>query len=140
MDVLDLRFSSMIGLRRSTRPDLGTLCLEETPAVHNHLGTIHAAAQFALAEAATGDFLQSSFPALAPSCIGVVRRSGVTYRGPARGTVYAAATVEEQKLREFEARLTARGRAFISINVVVSDATGAVTMSGEVEWFVQKPA
>jgi acyl-CoA thioesterase FadM len=140
MDALDLRFSSMIGLRRSDRPDLGTLCLGDEPHVHNHLGTIHAAAQFALAEAASGDFLQARFAALAPSCIGVVRRSEVTYRSPARGTIYAAASVDEQRLREFEDRLTARGRAFVTVGVAVRDATGAVTMSGEVEWFAQKTA
>jgi hypothetical protein len=139
MDALDLRFSSMIGLRRSDRPDLGSLCLDDAPGVHNHLHTIHAAAQFALAEAASGDFLQARFPALASSHVGVVRRSVVTYRSPARGTIYARPSADEQRLREFESRLTARGRAFISVSVAVADATGTVTMSGEVEWFAQKP-
>ena len=140
MDALDLRFSSMIGLRRSDRPDLGSLCLDDAPEVRNHLGTIHAAVQFALAEAASGDFLQARFAALASSCVGVVRRSQITYRATARGRMYARASADEQRLREFEDRLTGRGRAFISVSVAVSDASGTVTMSGEVEWFVRKPA
>jgi acyl-coenzyme A thioesterase PaaI-like protein len=140
MDALDLRFSSLVGLRRSDRPDRGSLCLDDAPDVHNHLHTIHAAAQFALAEAASGDFLQTRFAALASSHVGVVRRSKVTYRSPARGTIYARASADEQRLREFESRLASTGRALVFVDVAVSDAAGTVTMSGEFEWFAQKPA
>jgi acyl-coenzyme A thioesterase PaaI-like protein len=140
MDALDLRFSAKIGLRRSDRPERGSLCLDDAPDVRNHLGTIHAAAQFSLAEACSGDFLQARFAALAPSCVGMVRRSQVTYRAPARGSIYAQASADERRLREFEDRLRGRGRAIIFVRVAVSDANGTVTMSGEFEWFVQKPA
>ena len=140
MDALDLRFSSMVGLRRSDRHDLGSLCLDDAPDVHNHLHTIHAAAQFALAEAASGDFLQTRFAALASAHVGMVRRSKVTYRSPARGTIYARPSADERRLREFESRLVTRGRAFVSVDVTVCDTAGTVTMSGEFEWFVQKPA
>jgi acyl-coenzyme A thioesterase PaaI-like protein len=140
MDALDLPFSSAIGLRRSDRPELGSLYLDEAPEVRNHLGTIHAAAQFGLAEAASCVFLQTRFAALAPSCVGVVRRADVTYRAPAQGRIYAKASVDEQRLREFEDRIASRGRAFISVGVAVSDATGTVTLSGSIEWFAQKPS
>ena len=138
MDALDLRFSAMIGLERSDRPQLGSLYLDDVPDRRNHLGTIHASVQFALAEACSGDFLQSRFSALTPMYAGVVRRAEVTYRSPARGRIYAKASAEEPRLREFEERLKSRGRAFISVGVVVSDAAGTVTLSGNIEWFAQK--
>ena len=72
----------MIGLKRSDRPELGSLCLDDSPEVRNHLGTIHAAAQFALAESCSGDFLQVRFAELARGCVGVVRRAEVVYRAP----------------------------------------------------------
>jgi acyl-coenzyme A thioesterase PaaI-like protein len=122
MDPLDLPVSAAIGLGRSDRPELGSLCLDEAPEVRNHLGTIHAAAQFGLAEAASGEFLRTRFAALAASCVAVVRRADVTYRAPARGRIYAKASVDEQRLREFEDRIAGRGRAFISVGVAVSDA------------------
>ena len=138
MDALDLRFSAMIGLERSNRPELGSLYLDEAPDRCNHIGTIHASVQFALAEACSGDFLQLRFSALTPTYAGVVRRVKVTYHSPARGRIYARASVDEPLLREFEEHLTSRGRAFISVGVVVSDAAGTVTLSGNIEWFAQK--
>jgi acyl-coenzyme A thioesterase PaaI-like protein len=138
MDALSLQFSKMIGLERSDRPELGSLCLDDAPDRRNHLGTIHAAVQFSLAEACSGDFLQGRFSELSPRCMGVVRRAKVTYRSAAHGKLYARATVDEQHLREFEERLTSRGSAFISVSVVVSDASGTVTLNGEIEWFAQK--
>ena len=138
MDALDLRFSAMIGLERSDRPELGSLCLDDAPDLRNHIGTIHACVQFALAEACSGDFLQGRFSALTPKYAGVVRRAKVTYRSPARGRIYAKASVDESRLREFEERLMSQGRALISVGVVVSDAAGTVTLSGDIEWFAQK--
>ncbi len=140
MDALDLPFSSAIGLRRSDRPERGPLFLDESPEVRNHLGTIHAAAQFGLAEAASGEFLRTRFTALAESCVAVVRRADVAYRAPARGRIYAKAYVDEQRLRQFEDRIASRGRSFISVDVAVSDAAGTVTLSGAIEWFVRKPS
>ena len=140
MDALELPFSTMIGLERSDRPELGSLCLEDSPDRRNHLGTIHASVQFALAETCSAAFLQDRFSALASMYAGVVRRAAVTYHVAARGRVYARASVAEPRLREFEDRLKSRGRAFISVRVVVSDAAGTVTLSGDIEWFAQKSA
>jgi hypothetical protein len=50
--VTDLPFNRVVGLRASGRPELGALELEDSPRYHNHLETVHASAQFALAAAA----------------------------------------------------------------------------------------
>jgi acyl-coenzyme A thioesterase PaaI-like protein len=138
MDALALPFSALIGLKRSDRPEVGSLCLDDAPDVRNHLGTIHAAAQFALAETCCGDFLQGRFAEIAAGYVGVVRRAEVVYRAPARGRIWAEASVEEPRLREFEERLRSRGRAFISVSVAVRDAEGTTTLSANIEWFAQK--
>jgi acyl-coenzyme A thioesterase PaaI-like protein len=138
MDALGLPFSAMIGLKRSDPPEAGSLFLDDSPDVRNHLGTIHAAAQFALAESCSGDFLQGRFAELAPGYIGVVRRAEVVYRAPACGRIRAEASVEEPRLREFEERLRSRGRAFISVSVAVRDAEGTTTLSATIEWFARK--
>jgi hypothetical protein len=138
MDALALPFSAMIGLERSDRPELGSLCLGDSPNLHNHLGTIHAAAQFTLAESCSGDFLQRRFAEMAPGYVGVVRRAEVVYRAPARGRIWAAASVDEPHLQEFEERLRSRGRAFINVGVTIMDAAGTTTLSADIEWFAQK--
>jgi acyl-coenzyme A thioesterase PaaI-like protein len=138
MDALALPFSAMIGLARSDPPAPGSLFLDQSPALHNHLGTIHAAVQFALAEACSGDFLQGRFAEMAPGYTGVVRRAEVVYRAPSRGRIRAEASVDEPHLREFEERLRSRGRAFITVGVTIKDAAGTTTLSADIEWFAQK--
>jgi acyl-coenzyme A thioesterase PaaI-like protein len=138
MDALGLPFSAMIGLRRSDRPAAGSLFLDDSPDLRNHLGTIHAAVQFALAESCSGDFLQGRFAELAPGYVGVVRRAEVVYRAPARGRIRAEASVDEPRLRDFEERLRSRGRAFINVGVTIKDAAGTTTLSADIEWFAQK--
>ena len=52
--------------------------------------------------------------------------------------IWAEASVDEPRLREFEERLRSRGRAFISVGVTIKDAAGTTTLSADIEWFAQK--
>jgi acyl-coenzyme A thioesterase PaaI-like protein len=59
MDVTKIPFVEKVGIVR--QPD-GGLGLPFNESVHNHLQTIHASAQFTLAETASGEVLQVLFP------------------------------------------------------------------------------
>src|SRR6185312_14932825 len=85
----DLAFNQRLGLAAAPAGAAHLLELSLTPALHNHLGTMHAAAQFALAEAASAECLQRHFGAALGEVFAVVRGVEVKYRRPATGDLLA---------------------------------------------------
>ena len=61
MNVAKIPFVEKVGVKRNTQ---GYLELSYDEGVLNHLQTIHASAQFTLAETASGELLQTRFPEL----------------------------------------------------------------------------
>jgi hypothetical protein len=60
MNVLDLPFNKILLIKKSDLPDT-ILMLEDREKYQNHLGTMHASAQYALAEASSGEILERNF-------------------------------------------------------------------------------
>ena len=118
--------------------DEKTLKLECHSNVQNHIGTIHAAAQFALAETQSGHYLTSLFPQYKGKILPLLRSSTVKYKNPATSEVYAVAFAKEVDLEKFEAQFLKKGRATITVEVKVMDVNGVITMQGEFGWFIQK--
>ena len=56
MNVLDLPFNTILLIKQSDAPDT-ILMLEDHARYQNHLGTVHASAQYALAEASSGEII-----------------------------------------------------------------------------------
>lgn len=110
-----------------------------TPALLNHVGTIHAAAQFALAEAASAECLQRHFPDLDGRVIAVVRGVQVKYRQAATGDLLGHGTVDPATAAGLRPDLVARGRAVAVILVDLRDRNGTLTLHGKFEWFVSLP-
>ena len=101
----------------------------------NHLGTVHAGALLALAEAGSGEFLVRALGG-ANGVVPVVRRLEAKFRKPANGAVTSDASVAEGALDELRAGLAGKGRALISVNVELHDESGAHVLSASVEWFI----
>lgn len=135
MEITAIPFSKHIGVKRKEE---STLKLELTPTVKNHIGSIHASAQFALAETQSGLYLELAFPEYKGKVVPLLRSSSVKYKNPATKEVYAVATASEESLERFEAQFLKKGRATITVNVEVRDSDELVTMVGEFGWFVQK--
>jgi acyl-coenzyme A thioesterase PaaI-like protein len=76
MHVSAIPFNRFLGLRAGET----ALTLPAEPKYHNHLGTVHAGAQFALAEAASGQWLLDRFGEAAADYVAVVRRPDVKFR------------------------------------------------------------
>ena len=131
--VTELPFNQLIGLERAEPPQV--LRLPAGEQYLNHLGTVHASAQLALAEASSGEFLMRT---LGPGAglVPVVRRLEAKFRKPARGAIVSTVTTPTDTLTQFQAELAAKGRAFISVAVEVHDETAAHTLSASVEWFI----
>ncbi|MFT3831062.1 MAG: YiiD C-terminal domain-containing protein [Opitutaceae bacterium] len=135
MDVTQLPFNALIGLGRGAD---GALALPSDPKYGNHLGTVHAGVLLTLAEAASGDCLAREFASLGFPVVPVVRRLEAKFRKPAQGAIHAVATLAPEAKAEFLAALTTKGRALLTVNVDVHDASGTHALSATVEWFVAR--
>jgi len=102
-----------------------------------HLGTVHASAQLALAEASSGEFLLKHFGST-EGIVPVVRRLEAKFRTPANGAVTSAASAAPESLAQLDAELASKGRSLIPVTVELHDESGVHTVSATVEWFIQR--
>ncbi|HBZ68081.1 MAG TPA: hypothetical protein DEO70_14705 [Bacteroidales bacterium] len=134
MDVFELPFNQFVGIEPSPDNEY-LLFLNEKDIYHNHLKTVHASAQFALAEATSGFFLISQFRELT-NIFPVVRKVEIKYKKPAQGCLYSKAgfigTERERIIKE----LNERKRVLISVRVLLYDSGGNNVMQADFEWFL----
>ena len=135
MNVTEIPFVKKAGI---TRTDDNTLGLTFTEDNYNHLQTIHAGAQYTLAETASGELLQSAFPDLVGKVIPVLREANVKYKQPAVKDIIAYATITDEAREKFSTQFTNKGRGSILVNVDIKDADGTLTCVAGYSWFVQK--
>jgi acyl-coenzyme A thioesterase PaaI-like protein len=138
MHVTDLAINKTLGMQLAPAGDGHILEMPEIPLLLNHVGTIHASAQFALAEAGSGEFLLRQMDGAQGQVFAVLRTSSVKFRKPAHGALRASARFAEGDAATLAAELEARGRALASVLVEVADAEGVITMTGQYDWFVQR--
>jgi acyl-coenzyme A thioesterase PaaI-like protein len=103
----------------------------------NHLGTVHASALLALAEASSGEFLLRHFGSV-EGVVPVVRRLESKFRKPANGAVTSTATAPGEALMDMMKELETKGRALVPIAVELHDESGAHVLSATAEWYVQR--
>ncbi|MDQ6748143.1 MAG: DUF4442 domain-containing protein [Candidatus Dormibacteraeota bacterium] len=105
-----LPFNRLVGLRIDTaREGQATGRLEIREEVHNHIGTIHAAAQFALIEALSGAATMSNLQDLLGRVTPLVEGIDVSYHKLLRGDAHGVATVATDSLASWR-RSSATGR------------------------------
>ncbi|WP_395700393.1 PaaI family thioesterase [Aquabacterium sp.] len=107
--------------------------LQQRDEVSNHVGTLHAAALFALGEAASGAAMAGALAPLILQLRPVASEARIRYLNAARGLVRAEARVPQdpdtlvQQLRE-------QGRLRFEVQVALSDAAGEPVAEMTVEW------
>lgn len=132
-----LPFANYIGVKARNKKELQ---LAPHKNVENHIGTIHAAAQFTLAETQSGLYMLSLFPEYANDVVPLLRSSNIKYKFPATTELVALASVTQEDKEKFERQFLKRGRAMLMVNVEVKDTNGIVTMIGDFGWFIQRKA
>ena len=138
MKPTDLALNQAMGMRDGPPGAKHLLELPLTPLLRNHLGTMHAAAQFALAESASGECLRREFPALVGTVVPVVRGVSMKYRKPATGDLFAFAQPDADTRQNLVANLATRSATRATVEVELKDADGTVTFVGQFEWFIAK--
>jgi hypothetical protein len=138
MDITEVPFNNFVGIARPDGEPGFLLQLGDSTDYENHLGTVHASAQLALAEATSGEFLMSSFPTLAtvflPWSGGWRRNSEI----PSKGRSCPGQGFPRRRPTNLPSYLQTKGRGLIGVEVEVVGADGIVGLIATVEWFVQK--
>ena len=135
MNVIEIPFVKKVGITKTNNNELELAYCADN---HNHLKTIHASAQFTLAETASGDFLQTLFPELVGKVIPVLRDASVKFKNPAIKNVIAYPSISNEAREKFDTQFSKKGRASISVDVEIRDIENTVTCIATYNWFVQK--
>jgi len=134
MRATDIEFVKLVGIEQSQN----SVSLAYKKDVLNHIESIHASAQFTLAETQSGLHLQELFPELVGKVIPVLRESKIKYKKPALKSIVAFASCSDENIARFKEQFAKKGRATLSVSVDVKDSEGVLTASSEFIWFVQK--
>ena len=96
--VTELPFNSFLGIQTGG-DSAHVLRLPSGRQYLNHLGTVHASAQLALAEASSGEFLLKYFGST-QGIVPVVRRMEAKFRKPANGSIISTASATPESLAQ----------------------------------------
>ena len=131
----NIALSEFLGISRN---DTGKLYLPVSDNVKNHLGTIHAAAQFALAELASGSYLEEVFPEYKNNVYAVLRKTRTRYRSPGETELTAFPFAEPEEISTLQNNLQTRNRGTITVAVKLMDYCGKCVFEGLFEWYIQR--
>ena len=134
--VVTLPFNQHVGIQES-QSNGGLLELPAGEQYLNHIGTVHAGAQLALAEACSGEFLLKSTLNL-PGIFPVVRRVEAKFKKPARGRMTASASTALDVIDVAHREIASKGRCLLSIVVNLYDEQGEHALASCFEWFIAK--
>jgi acyl-coenzyme A thioesterase PaaI-like protein len=137
MNTLGIPFNRHLGLEISTRPGF-LLMLPGGERYTNHLGSVHAGAILALAEATSGEFMLREFADLDREVWPVVRRVEAKFRKPARDSLHARASFEAGAKEMFLETLARTGRALLTVRIELYDEHDTHAATVNVEWFVAR--
>jgi acyl-coenzyme A thioesterase PaaI-like protein len=134
MNIKEIPFVNLVGIEQDNKK----LSLDYKDDILNHIETIHASAQFTLAETQSGVYLQTLFPDLEGKVIPVLRDSQMKFKKPALKKIFAYADILEENLTKFKEQFDKKGRATIEVNVEIKDINNTLTSQATFTWFVQK--
>ncbi|MGA2061393.1 MAG: DUF4442 domain-containing protein [Thermoguttaceae bacterium] len=137
MDVTQLPFNRLIRLEAAPSQSGFLVSLPDGLQYTNHLGTVHASALLAVAEAGSGAFLVQHL-GNHEGFVPVVRRLEAKFRKPASGRVSARASVLPEEIARWSSELATRGRVLAAVPMEVVDVDGVVVLTGVVEWFIAR--
>jgi hypothetical protein len=137
MNVLDLPFNKILLIKKSDVPDT-ILMLEDRVEYQNHVETVHASAQYALAEASSGEILERNFGDWNGAYFPVVRRSDGKYRNPAKGRLFSTGFIDTDRVMKAKKELSEKGRTLVDVMVKIVDEGKNITFESTFTWFIAK--
>lgn len=136
MEITQIPFNAFIGLEACGPDEKGILRLPDRSEHSNHLGTVHASALFALAEASSGSYLHSSFPNDSSQAFAVLRSSNIKYRKPSTGQIYSVGRIDEADRENCIKALEKRGKGTVSIEIELLNEIEVLVATCRFDWFL----
>jgi len=136
LDILSIPFHSFLNIEKHDGDDF-IFEAKQRPEYLNHLSTIHACVQLALAEASSGEFLQQEFSEQKNEVIPVIRKTEAKYNRPATGTLYSRASFLSSDRDAVLEDLLSKGRCITRIKVEVFDADNTRVLTAVFDWFLK---
>lgn len=112
--------------------------LEDRNELKNHLNTVHASAQLALAEASGGEFLLAQFNEIKNQVIPVIRRTEVKYHKPGNGTLFTKCEFLDGDSNLFLKLFCKNNRVIVKVKVTVFNDLEKLITTAIFEWFITK--
>ncbi len=134
MQVTNIPFVKYIDIKQKNK----NLYLEFNNNIYNDISTIHAGAQFTLAETQSGIYLQNLFPHLEGKVIPILRDAQIKYKKPAQSKITANPNITEESIEKFTKQFERKGRALIDISVDIIDINDVCASTATFSWFIQK--
>lgn len=136
IDITKVPFNKMLGISLASDASY-LLQLDAKEEYTNHLGTVHAAALFALAEGSGAQLLLTVFPEeIIDNVIPVLRKVEVGYKKPATGVIVSTAYLKDTTIEGVTEQLRTKKRVIINTPVDLFDASNVKVFSANFEWFV----
>lgn len=136
MNVLEIPFNKFLGLQQADSENEFIYKLNHKEEYLNHLGTMHASALFALAEASSGAFLLHQFKDYNLNIIPVVRKVEVKYNKPANETVFSKACIIDSNVNEIINELRIKKRVIIKVKVDIYGKSMEKSFTSIFDWFI----
>ena len=134
MNVADLPFNRHLGL--VVGPD-GQVTLPVSAIHHNHLGTVHASALYAVAEACSGEWIIRHLATALPDALAVTRSGTIQYKKPALSALTATVTTTSTSAAEVVQRVTERGMGRVTLDIEIA-CDGIVAATATFDWVIQR--
>lgn len=135
VNVTDIPFNAFLKIEKASVDSSHLLHLQESPFHLNHVGTVHASVQLALAEASSGQWLMQAMPELADKVIAVVRRVEAKFKKPMQGAIFSRATTSLDEIRRSAEPLATKGRSLVPVTIEIVDGSDNVGLVATFEWF-----
>src|SRR5260370_27247383 len=113
MDINEVPFNQFMGIRKSQGDGSQLLELDDLPVYRNHLGTVHAGAQMALAEAASAEYLLRTFADADAGVLAVVPRVQAKFKNLVNGKGFGRVDCSSEGVARFPKAPCAKGEALI---------------------------
>ncbi|MFZ5988509.1 MAG: YiiD C-terminal domain-containing protein [Bacillota bacterium] len=137
MDITKIPFNEFMKIRKTDKEGC-IFEINDEPQYLNHLGTVHASTQFALAEATSGQYMLEVFKEhRGRKILPVVRAVETKYKKPAKGRIFSSAHMSHEEIEKVNESLRTKGRAILEVVVKIHDYDDEVTMVSKFTWYVQ---
>ena len=132
--VADIPFNRHLGITYDERTQ--RLRLPDASTMRNHFGTVSFCAQFALAEAASAQYLFDRFGMDLSTDLPTLRNAAIRFTRPTTGESSCELLSMQHTLEEFRSMLDTKGKILTAVTVAVVAENGAKALEGTFTWLI----